>query len=242
MRECSRRISGLALTSRSKLWRDIGSPATSSPAAFYGDVLCRMYRAIAAVSGAAVIVDSTKLPAHALVADAYANVDLYVLHLVRDPRAIAYSWLRNPDAAGRSGRSNLPFRGKGVIESTTQWMFFGFVADSFLRRQVEERYLLLRYEDFAARPREVTERIYQFIGQSPSWMPFRDERTAELGNNHIIGGNRSRFRRGTVSVVADHAWTDAMSRSACVGCTCLGWPLMKRFGYPLIPPGRRTCS
>ena len=56
--------------------------------------LGKLYRAVQETTGSRVIVDSSKLPSYGYVLGMTPGVDLYVVHLVRDPRAIAYSWLR----------------------------------------------------------------------------------------------------------------------------------------------------
>ena len=214
------------------LWRQVGRATASSPAGTYGELLRSMYVAVAKVSDSHVIVDSTKLPAHALVASGVADIDLYVVHLVRDPRAIAYSWSRNPDAGGRRGRSNLGFRGKGLLESTVQWTLFALFAETVLRRRLKGRYLLVRYEDFAARPRDITKQILEFVGEEQSVMQFVDDRNVALGDNHMVGGNRARFRRGVVPVKADEDWKESMPGRARLACTLIAWPLLLRYGYP----------
>ena len=89
----------------------------------YGEVLSRLYHGIAEVSGARVVVDSSKHPSDALVASTLKGLELYVLHLVRDPRGVAFSvvapqgvstasrtpWRARPRCAARcAGRSGTP--------------------------------------------------------------------------------------------------------------------------------------
>src|SRR5262249_60851100 len=60
----------------------------------YRDEVARLYAAIGRVTGAELIVDSSKTPAGAAVLARCENVEPYMLHMVRDPRAVAYSWTR----------------------------------------------------------------------------------------------------------------------------------------------------
>ena len=90
------------------LWRARRLNA-SSPLVRFAGLQERMYKAIAAESGSRILIDSTKAPAHALIAARFKSADLFVVHLVRDPRAVAFSWSRNPDAADRRRRSLLGF-------------------------------------------------------------------------------------------------------------------------------------
>lgn len=60
----------------------------------YAQIEEKLFRAIAVVSRKKVIVDSSKVPSHGFVLNALANIDLNVLHLVRDSRAVAFSWMK----------------------------------------------------------------------------------------------------------------------------------------------------
>src|SRR5919201_5890212 len=57
-----------------------------SDARRYGEIIARLYISIAAAAEARVVVDSSKMSIGALLVSAFAPLDVYVLHLVRDPR------------------------------------------------------------------------------------------------------------------------------------------------------------
>jgi len=95
--------------------------ASRSLQAFAG-VTQQLYRALFDVTGARVVVDSSKRASNAAMLGMLSDVEPYFLHLVRDPRAVAHSRQRpklNPDRpipghmAPRSGRSRpLPGRAR----------------------------------------------------------------------------------------------------------------------------------
>ena len=63
----------------------------------------RVYTAVAEVSGAQAVVDSSKNPSLAFCLRWCRDLDLRIVHIVRDPRAVAYSWSRvvsRPDVTG----------------------------------------------------------------------------------------------------------------------------------------------
>jgi hypothetical protein len=60
----------------------------------YRATLARLYRAVHDHTGCRVIVDSSKSPVYAELLATLPGADVSVVHLVRDPRASAYSWLR----------------------------------------------------------------------------------------------------------------------------------------------------
>src|SRR4051794_6483600 len=60
----------------------------------FDQVLPTLYRAIADVSGRATLVDSSKDSTYGLILATTPAIDVEVIHLVRDSRAVAYSWQR----------------------------------------------------------------------------------------------------------------------------------------------------
>ena len=72
----------------------------------YAEKTGMLYSAIADTTGCDVIVDSSKWPQYGLLLTERLPLDVYVLHLVRDPRAVAYSWQRRQSRLdGVAGRS-----------------------------------------------------------------------------------------------------------------------------------------
>ena len=61
----------------------------------YVEHLDRLYRGIAEVSGAALIVESSKDANFASLLSRVPGLQTRIVHLVRDPRAVAYSWTRS---------------------------------------------------------------------------------------------------------------------------------------------------
>src|ERR1700733_13128727 len=108
----------------------------------YLELTARLYRAVADVSGAQVVVDHSKWPAPGAALRLMPGVTPYYVHLVRDSRAVAHSWQRK-----RSGLAQFSARRIAV-----RWSTFNVVAES-VRTAGRGRSLLVRYEDFVARPR-----------------------------------------------------------------------------------------
>ena len=125
----------------------------------------RLYRAIQAVSGSRVVVDTSKEPAYGYALGMVPGVDLRVLHLIRDPRAAAYSWAkkkRQPDSAEREFMHQ-----KSPTQSAVLWDAWNGAIEA-LWRNTPENYLRLRYEDFIAEPRQSFEQILELVGRRRS--------------------------------------------------------------------------
>ena len=69
-----------------------GTELDPSAGSAYQELLRKVYEAGAEVTGAQVLVDSSKKPWHTAMADALTDFEVYVLHVGRDPRGVAYSF------------------------------------------------------------------------------------------------------------------------------------------------------
>ncbi|MFY1637958.1 sulfotransferase family protein [Solwaraspora sp. WMMB335] len=204
----------------------------------------RLYRAIAEVTGATLIVDSSKSPGDAAALSGVEGVQPYLLHMVRDPRAVAYSWSRttshhDPATPGLMHRH-------GTVESSGLWLGWNLLIER-TARAFPGRHRLLRYEDFLAAPRDTVEDLLRFVGLPDSVVsppagegPFVDERTVRLAPNHTVSGNPSRFRSGEVSLRLDDRWLDKQPTGPRLVSTAVSLPLLPRYRYPLRPTAGRA--
>lgn len=183
----------------------------------YSGTLENLYRAIRSSTGCDVIVDSSKFPSYGYLLEQIPTIDLRVVHLVRDPRAAAYSWVR---AQSR----NYPAR------SSLLWMAWNVAAEAFWRPS-PERYALLRYEDFVAKPRESVGRVLELVQEETSSLPFVDEREVRIEVCHTVSGNPNRFRTGPIELRPDEEWRTKMKKKDRALVTALTWPLLLRYGY-----------
>ena len=76
----------------------------------YEAYLVPLYRAIAEVGGARVVVDSSKLPSHAAILRRLDPIDLRMIHLVRDSRGVAYSWQKQVVKDPATGERMIVYR------------------------------------------------------------------------------------------------------------------------------------
>ena len=188
--------------------------------AAYADVLSRTYAAIRAVTGARVIVDGSKYPSEAALLPHVKGVRPRYLHLVRDPRASAYSWSQPKDY--------IP--SMSVPRSTAYWVGFNLASDA-IRRQYPDHSLFLRYEDFIADPAAGIDRILKLLGEDPARNPLQG-RNVTLNVNHTVTGNPDRLASGSITVRAsDVDWRSKLPRRSALVATLLSAPVMRRYGY-----------
>ncbi len=199
----------------------------------------KLYHAARDVSRSRVIVDTSKFPSYGFVLGNLPSIDLYVLHLVRDPRAVAYSWesRRKAKPDHGDGSKNL-MTSHGFAESSLVWDEWNLATEN-LRRQDPDRYLLLRYEDFVRRPRQSVEGVLRFLGEEGAKLPFAGEREVRLDVPHTFSGNPDRFQSGNMTIKPDETWRGGMSVPRQAAVTALTWPGLLRYNYPPWPQRHR---
>jgi hypothetical protein len=209
--------------------RPIAWPALSE----YAEIVARLYQGIVQVTGARVVVDSSKVPSHAALLALLPQIEPYFVHLVRDPRAIAYSKGRQKTWPGVRQKEYPPR--SGAARSTIGWVATNLAAEAVRLRCPAGRWLRVRYEDFVRDPRTTVQAIAALAGEAPPRLPFVDDQTVLLNGNHTVCGNPSRFSKGEVRLRADDEWMTRQGLADRLVATCLALPLLHRYGYAIRP-------
>jgi hypothetical protein len=217
------------------------------------DALAALYRAVAARPGVEVIIDSSKLPPYGALLAGLPGVDLRVLHVVRDPRAAAFSWRRRRGLDGPGDRELMSR--PPVAKAALLWLAWNAATRLLWAGGLRAggrwaggrwagdpaRYLRIRYEDFVADPAAETRRIAAFAGLDGGTWPFRGPDAVDLAATHSVAGNPSRHRTGPVRITADAEWAGALSRTSYTVVTALTAPLLRTSGY-LMAGGRAAAG
>jgi hypothetical protein len=196
--------------------------------------LGRVYRAIREQTQSRVVVDASKLPLYGYALGTVPEIDLYVVHVVRDPRAVVYSWRRKKPNPGMKGAGVLMPQ-RGPTRNSLEWDLCNAATEAFWGRS-PQRYLRLRYEDLVEEPRASVKRMLDLVGEGGAPLPFVSERGVEFGPNHNVRGNPNRFQTGTVELRPDREWAGRIGRKDRAVATALTLPLLGRYGYPINLP------
>ena len=197
------------------------------------ETLRRLYAAVQQETGCRVIVDSSKNPLYAAQLATLPGVDVYVVHLVRDPRATAYSFQRRkqlPDF----GDERL-MRRQPLLVSARRWALWQSVTELLWRRR-PGHYMRVRYEDFVREPQPTVQRIAALVGEAAADLPFPSGHSVQLQPTHSVSGNPNRFSTGNIEIRADEEWMRLMPGTDRTLVTALTFPLLLHYGYPLLPP------
>jgi Sulfotransferase family len=195
----------------------------------YTALLERLFRAIEIVSGARVVLDASKLLSHAYVLRHVESLDTRFLHIVRDPRGVAFSWgkrVRRPETV--DGVSYMPrFRPTAVA---ARWLYDN--TGAHLLGALGDPRAFMRYETFVETPHRELARVLAALGEREAVTELSVAlKEAELQPTHSVCGNPLRFRTGTVPIELDDEWRREMPQRDARAVTFLAWPLLKAYGY-----------
>jgi len=195
----------------------------------YVEVLRKVYSSIFKITGAEVVVDSSKTPSHGyLLADLKDQFDVRFLHLVRNPKAVAYSWKKKklrPEIQGK--REFMPRY--GVLKSAVWWNGANLFSE-ILKLYIPKN-MLLRYEDFTDNPRGKVNQILDFLDYKPKEDVFSGDFSLFVEKTHTVAGNPSRFKTGEIKISTDEEWKKNLKWNEKLLVDLLTFPLAKKYGY-----------
>jgi hypothetical protein len=163
------------------------------------------------------------------------DIDLRVIHQVRDSRGVAYSSTRRVE---RQGGEPGTYRGQfPPLNTGARWMWTNLAFEVLGWTGVPT--MIAPYEELIDTPRYQLERIAQFTGTPVAESDFRFVRdgAADLPPDHIVAGNRVRMYSGPTPLRRDEAWRTGLSRRDRLAVSTLTWPLRKRYA-PSAPIDR----
>jgi len=203
------------------------TPALKRQAKIYAEAYLAVYRAIATVSGASVIVDSSKYPMHGLFLQTQPDIDLKTMLLVRDPRAVAYSWQRHrvrPEVHWET--REMPRH--AVIRSALAWNTANKLTQMI--GNDHQTFRLQRYEDFIDDPINTIQDIASFA-QGKKVTLDQSIFDHQLTAPHTVAGNPARLGGEHIAVQTDKEWeTQLGSIKKKIVATCCARQ-MRHFGY-----------
>jgi hypothetical protein len=195
----------------------------------YTDALSRLFSAIRTVSGASVVVDSSKISTHGLILRRTPGVDLRTVHLVRDSRGVAYSTSKRVVTYVSDGEPTFLPRHGALASAARYDLYNGMTA---LLRTVGVPFLRMRYEDLMDEPSSRLQAVLAHAGvRSHVDLSFLSGEQVELAENHQFGGNPVHFTQGTLELRLDDEWRVNMAERNRWVVTALTLPLLAAYGY-----------
>ena len=194
----------------------------------------RLYRAIAEVGGASWIVDAGKEPVFGSFLARADGVSFATVHLVRDPRGVAFSWLKR--VRSDSEPTDMPRRPAAM--TAVDWLLQNLMVQLSLQR-LSRAYVRVRYEDLVARPAGTVQRISRAAGLASTGRPGGPDGggPAGRGEHHLVAGNpgvRQLASGGlTLTLKLDDEWRTQLPRAERWVVTGVCASMMAAYGYPV---------
>ena len=196
----------------------------------YRELLGKLYAAVSTVSGAEIVVDSTKAPAYALVLRGVPGFELRILDLVRDSRGTAYSSSKEQVMQDSIDRVVPKHRYTAPV-ITLRWIGYHLIFDTIRVAGIPG--IVERYEDIVRAPRQRLERIAAFAGRpvGAQDLDFITPPTVHMREDHTAVGNDSRLVQGTIRLREDDEWRTKLPAQSRKLVTVMSWLLLKRWRY-----------
>jgi hypothetical protein len=169
-------------------------------------------RAAMELSNTRVFVDASKVEHRVRLLARVPELDLRVIHLVRDARGGTASVMKNT-------------RTSNVTVATRSWRRRNLEAERARRFLPSDRWLLIRYGELCADPQAVMDSVADFIGV-PHAPLAEDFRSVE---HHLIG-NQMRLR-GSGSIREDLSWRAFLAESDLDTIARISGATNRHFGY-----------
>ena len=196
----------------------------------YARMLSRLYAAIKKISSYEIIVDSSKEPSHGFILNAIPNIQLWVVHLIRDSRAVAYSWQR------KRIRPEIYWKKEYMprytpVRSAIDWNWKNMAVD--ILGLLSKRSIRLSYENLVNDPQATLIGLIHDVTHFHHKLDFLSGRRVKVDTHHTVSGNPNRFESGVIELMADTEWIKKMPLWSYLTVTALTWPLLLTYGYSL---------
>jgi Sulfotransferase family len=185
-----------------------------------------IYRAVAQVSGARVVVDSSKHASLALCLRRASRSRVRIVHIVRDSPAVVYSWTKvvaRPEATDDTMTRYTP--GRAALWWNSYNLMFTLVG---LTRIPLRR---VRYEDFVRDPLETVRGLATWAGSTADPADYLSHDAVRLSAGHTVAGNPMRFRNGEIAIRRDQEWASVMSPGLQRRVRIVTFAFRWRYGY-----------
>ena len=156
------------------------------------------------------VVDSSKTLAALKLIRERLKYDVYVIHLLRDGRAVAWSnWKKDRD----------------IFEAATSWQKGNAGIEKYLSHMPADRHMRVRYEDLVVEPEAVLRRVLAFLGQDASGLSV----SLNASRQHHLRGNRMRF--DAQEIVTDTSYVSSIDTQTWAALNHKIGKQLAKYGY-----------
>jgi hypothetical protein len=210
---------------RDCLWKWL-TPGYRKARVKHAVLLEKLYEAVCNVACCHTVIDSSKLPAYGNLLRTVKGINLRVIHVIRDSRAVIFSSQREKLFPTSGSLSYM--RRMNPYKLATRWLLLNML---FYRLRRKTQSVFIRYEDFAERPIKTCDDIKQSLNLSSLDLQHVESDAVHLISNHSVSGNPNRFDSGKTVIKVDEEWRSKMSVLQFWAVTAITMPLLYLHGY-----------
>ncbi|MEL7197053.1 MAG: sulfotransferase [Pseudomonadota bacterium] len=192
----------------------------------YKRLTSTLFKQIAEQAGTNIILDSSKLPGRAASIHADQDIEIYLVHVVRDGRGVAWSMMKPYSIKVEEGIQK-ELKPKPLWFTAARWFVVNLGAEIMRLRLGKGRSIRVRYEDFVADPEATVKRIMALVGENY----VQPEHGGEVMKpQHQVAGSRHRMK-DELTIRKDVSWKSKMPKAKQTLFSILTAPLLWRYGY-----------
>ena len=187
------------------------------------------------MSGNNIIIDSSKSPASLIFLSKFTKFDIYILHLVRDSRGVAFSWAKKNKIRPEVIAYEAYMPVSSPIKSSLEWIIRNLMVE--YSKKFVTKYIFLRYEDFVKSPLQTIKDVFQMIDErsgDEAELNYIDGKTIIFNKvNHSVSGNPARFQDENITIHEDLEWRRKMNPHDRRIVNFLTFILLWKYKYPI---------
>ncbi|MEO0297181.1 MAG: sulfotransferase [candidate division WOR-3 bacterium] len=194
----------------------------------YKNFLLEIYGKIFKNTGASIIIDSSKLP-HYLFLLKDIPYEIKIIHLIRDPRGVAYSWtkLKFDPSVNEYMKRYHPFT------SVRKWIYINFVIE--ILKKDFKYFTRLKYEDFCCSPQTNLNKVLKELNLLIHGLPNLSNKKFIIKKlKHLVGGNPNRFNDKEIFIHLDYQWVKEFSTKNKILVSLLCLPMLLKYKYSIL--------
>jgi hypothetical protein len=193
----------------------------------YGEHNSRLFQAVHSVAESRAgeriqwLVDASKDPYRLFWLQAHPQIELRVIHMLKDPRSFVCSaarpWLSKPSGIRK------------VVRFTARWIIENAIMSRLCRTCFsDENVRRMQYEHFAQRPEETMNEITDWLGLEKDGNLTRRFRDYE---NHAVSGNAMRWQDSDDEIRLDQRWKQQLPQAYGKFIDVVTCPFLQYCGY-----------
>lgn len=186
-----------------------------------------LFQIIQEHTGAAVIVDSSKIP-YRLWALKMMGIELHILHLIRDGRAVLNS-LKKSFKTDLSSGVQREIKPKPTIRTAFFWIGVNTMVERVSKKC---NYHRMRYEDLLRNYEEELGKVSSSFDIELSEVIKMLKAGESMQKGHIIAGNRLRMQKEVkLNLQPDEGWRDSLDKKDIKVFENISGGMLKRYKY-----------